>query len=247
MTVRALIVEDEPLAQHYLTELLLATGAIDVVATVSKVQDATLALDQQLGIDVAFVDVRLIDRPGDASGLAWARAVAQRPGGPMLVLATAMADHAVAAFDAGAVDYLLKPFTRQRVAVCVERLLARAASRPETKLPSRLLARTANSLVFLPIDGVLAFEAAERLTYVHHIQGRHLVDLSLSAIEPQFAERILRSHRNWLVALDHVRELGRLDGELSLQVGENLVVPVSRDRASLVREALLSRTIGIRR
>ena len=56
MTVRALIVEDEPLAQHYRTELLLATGAIDVVAAVSKVQDATLALDQQLGIDVAFVD-----------------------------------------------------------------------------------------------------------------------------------------------------------------------------------------------
>ena len=247
MTVRALIVEDEPLAQRYLAELLHATGAVDVVALVSNVAEATLAIDQQLGIDVAFVDVRLIDRPGDVSGLAWARAMALRPDGPMLVLATALADHAIAAFDAGAVDYLLKPFTRQRVAVCVERLLARRPSSPEVKAPSRLLARTANSLVFLPIDGVLAFEAEERLTYVHHTQGRHLVDLSLAALEPQFAERILRSHRNWLVALHHVRELVRTDGELSLQVGDNLVVPVSRDRASIVREALMSRAIGGRR
>jgi DNA-binding LytR/AlgR family response regulator len=57
----------------------------------------------------------------------------------------------------------------------------------------------------------------------------------------------MRTHRNWLVVLDHVRELGRGTGELVLHVGPQLVVPVSRDRAPAVREALVSRALGSRR
>ena len=162
------------------------------------------------------------------------------------MLATALADHALAAFEAGAVDYLLKPFTRQRVATCVERLLARRPARAAAP-PTRLVARTATSLVFLPLAGVLAFEAAERLVHVHHLDGRFLVDLSLAALETQFADRVTRTHRNWLVVLDHVRELGRPSGDLALHVGADLVVPVSRDRAPAVRDALVSRAVGARR
>ncbi|HUJ60629.1 MAG TPA: LytTR family DNA-binding domain-containing protein [Kofleriaceae bacterium] len=243
--LRALIVEDEPPARRYLGELLAGTRRVELVAAVGTIAEADQALAAELAIDAAFVDIRLVDRPGDASGLHWARRVAAQPGAPQLVLATALAEHALAGFEAGAVDYLLKPLTRQRVAACVDRLIARRPARAAAA-PSRLVARTAQSLVFLPIDGVLAFEAADRLAYVHHVDGRYLVDLSLAALEQRFADVVLRTHRNWLVVLDRVRELGRASGELVLQVGE-LAVPVSRDRAPGVREALVSRALGARR
>jgi len=60
----------------------------------------------------------------------------------------------------------MKPFTRQGIAACVDRLVARAPRRAAPPSPDRFVARTTSSLVFLPIDGVLAFEAADRLVYV---------------------------------------------------------------------------------
>ncbi len=243
--LRALIVEDELPARRYLGELLHSTGRVELVAAVASVAEASQALEAELGIEAVFVDIRLVDRPGDTSGFTWARQVASSPRPPQLVLATALADHALAAFDAGAADYLLKPFTRRRVVTCVDRLVARRS--PGAVAPTRLVARTATSLVFLPLAGVLAFEAADRLVYVHHLDGRFLVDLSLAALETQFADRVIRTHRNWLVVLDHVRELGRASGDLALHVGPELAVPVSRDRAPSVRDALVSSALGSRR
>ena len=101
--------------------------------------------------------------------------------------------------------------------------------------------------MFLPVDGVLAFEAAERLAFVHHVEGKFLVDLSLTALELQFADRALRIHRSWLVMLDQVRGLGRATGELVLDVSTGFAIPVSRDRAATIRDALIARAIGTRR
>jgi DNA-binding LytR/AlgR family response regulator len=243
--LRALVLEDEPPARDYLTELLHACDGIAEVVTAGTIEQATAAMRGALGIDAAFVDIRLVDRPGDTTGLRWARAIVSSPEPPLLVFATAMPDHALLAFEAGAADYLLKPFTRQRVERCVERLRGRRAD-PIRRAPARLLARTANSLVFLPLDGVYAFEAAERITHVHHAEGRFLVDLSLAALELELADRVLRVHRNWLVAIEHVRQMER-GSEPVLVVGPELRLPVSRDRTAAVREALLGNTLGLRR
>jgi DNA-binding LytR/AlgR family response regulator len=242
--LRALVLEDEAPARDYLTELLHACDGIGEVIGVGTVEQATAALRGSVGIDAAFVDIRLIDRPGDTTGLHWARATASSPEPPLLVFATAMPDHALHAFDTGAADYLLKPFTQQRVERCVERLRHRRSA--HGRVPARLLARTTNSLVFLPLESVLAFEAAERITHVHHADGRFLVDLSLAALEADLADRVLRIHRNWLVAIAHVRQMGR-GSEPVLLVGPDLRLPVSRDRAPAVREALLRNALGVRR
>ena len=244
--LRVLVVEDEPPARDYLVELLQGCAPIAEVVAANSVAEATAALRDPRGIAAAFVDIRLVDRPGDTTGLTWARDALARPAAPLLVFATAIPDHALAAFEAGAVDYLLKPFTPTRVRRCVDRLHARRQLRPDPSdlpgaAPTRLLARTGSSLVFLSFDGVYAFEAADRLTYVHHADGKFLVDPSLAALEHDLAPRVVRVHRNWLVALAHVRRMER-GGELV--VGPSLKVPISRDRAALVREALLANALG---
>ena len=111
-------------------------------------------------------------------------------------------------------------------------------------VPLRLAARTGSEIVFLPLDGLLAFEARDRLTYAHHERGAFLIDLSLRAVELAWRDRLLRVHRSWLVVPARVEQLGRVDGDLVLTLGE-LRVPVARERAKEVRSALLRDTIGL--
>jgi DNA-binding LytR/AlgR family response regulator len=243
--LRALVLEDEWVARNYLVELLQGSGAAEVVGAVATVDAARQAL-AAAGIDVVFVDVQLVGSARDDEGLELVRAEAGRPGAPQFVLATAFRGHAVEAFDLGVVDYLLKPFDEERVARCLERVRAR---RPDAgPSPARIVARRGRALVFLRPDEVWAFEAAERLAYVHTARGRFEVDLSLAAIEASFGRTLLRAHRSWLVNVDHVQELEGHGSETELRVGAAgaLRVPVARDRAQAVRAALLGNATGLR-
>jgi DNA-binding LytR/AlgR family response regulator len=251
--LRALVVEDEHPARNFLVELLGSTGRVDVVGAVASLGSAMEALTDARGrgaIDVAFVDVHL-GAEHDA-GLRLVRDAANAPGAPSFVLATALDRHALEAYELGVVDYLLKPFTEERVAQCLDRIVARRP--PAHTAPSRLVARSDKGLVFLQREEVWAFEASGRLTFVHTAAGRFDIDLSLAAVESSLGWGLLRSHRNWLVGLPHVRELVRTDGETKIFVGDGVGeqahgvwVPVARERTNKVREVLLSEATGIRR
>ena len=240
MKLRALIVDDEWVARNYLVELLQTSASADVVAAVDDLEHAREALDT-LAPDIAFVDIQLVG--SDRDGLALVRERAAR-GSPQFVLATAHAQHALAAYDLGVADYLLKPFTAARVEQCLARLRGRATAATPAG-PLRIVARRKRALVFLRLDEVWAFEAAERLAYVHSPRGTFEIDLSLAAIEASFGRTFVRTHRNWLVNADRVLELDGAHGDAELVVGD-LRVPVARERTATVRSALLANTSGIR-
>jgi DNA-binding LytR/AlgR family response regulator len=156
---------------------------------------------------VVFVDVQLAATGDARTGLDLIRSVAESPGAPMFVIATAFQQHSLEAFDLGVVDYLLKPFSEERVAQCLRRLMVR---RPERRPgPLRVVARRKKTLVFLDPQDIWAFEAAERLTSVHSRHGTFDVDLSLAAIEASFGRALTRVHRNWLVKIEAVKEVER--------------------------------------
>ncbi len=245
MTLRALVVEDEWATRHYLVELLHGAG-VEVVGAVASADDARDVLASG-EIDAAFVDVQLVGGAGDDAGLALVRAHAGTPGAPVFVLATAHGQHALEAYQLGVVDYLLKPFTEARVAECVGRVTACTAARAAPSAPARIVGRRKRALVFVRLDDVWAYEAADRLARVHTARGVLDVDLSLSAVEATFGRTFVRVHRNWLVNAAHVRELDGVAGEAVVVVGdEGLRVPVARDRAASVRELLLANAPGIR-
>ncbi|HKU38732.1 MAG TPA: LytTR family DNA-binding domain-containing protein [Polyangiales bacterium] len=252
--LRVLVVEDEWPARNYLVELLSDSGLAEVVGAVSSVDEAQQALGAAAGlhVDVAFVDIQLARDAGDQAGLSFAQALRRTAPEVQIVLATAFEQHALAAFELGAVDYLLKPFGEERVLSCLSRLRERRA--PISVHPPRIVARRKKSLVFLDPDEIWAFEAEERLTFVHTRHGRFDVDLSLRAIELALGASVTRVHRKWLVNVAHVRELTRTPSDTLLFVGDALSeggpgvqVPVSRDRVSEVREALLRQSVGMRR
>jgi two-component system response regulator LytT len=254
--LRALVVEDEWPARNYLVELLETSRAAEVVGAVATVDEAREALQasSRLSVDVVFVDVQLAAEPGDRAGLELVRSLARSHPGLLFVLATAFEQHALEAFDLGVVDYLLKPFTEERVAQCLQRLIRRHRVRPDAPTALRIVARRKRNLVFLDPSEIWAFEAADRLTFVHTQAGRFDMDLSLTAIELSFGRALTRVHRNWLVNPAHVKELEREGAETRLFVGTGLAgeapgirVPVSRDRVQAVREGLLADAAGLRR
>jgi two-component system response regulator LytT len=246
--LRALVLEDEWLARNYLVQLIEATKLAEVVGAVAAVSEARDVL-ATLPVDVVFVDVQL---SGDESGLDLVQSMASSDGArPAFVLATAFSQHALEAWNLGVVDYLLKPFSEDRVEQCLRRLAVRQQTPHSGAI--RVVARRKRTLVFLDPADIWAFEASDRLSFVHSRLGKFDIDLSLAAIENSFGRSLMRVHRNWLVNLDFARELEREDGETTLFIGtslgnegEGVRVPVSRDRAQPLRAALLANATGLR-
>jgi two-component system response regulator LytT len=249
--VKALVLEDEWPTRNYLVKLIEGTGLAQVCGAVATMDEAQEAMAGS-PVDVLFADIQLAATGDSRTGLDLIRAMVKEPSAPMFVLATASAEHSLEAFDLGVVDYLLKPYTDERVEQCLRRLLARRP--PKQQTVRRVVARWKKSLVFLDPDKIWAFEAAERLTFVHSPEGKFDVDLSLAAIEQSLGRTLFRVHRNWLVNLAYVKQLERDISGASVTVGSDLgseghsiSVPVSQDRAKALRDALLENSTGLRR
>lgn len=254
--LRVLVLEDEWVARNFLVEMIEATGIASVVGAIGTFDDAVSFVSNAAphSIDVVFVDINLVG--SSHNGIELIQRFVKRPGAPAFVLATALREHAVEAFEIGVVDYVLKPFDRQRIAKCLEKLdAARKASDDanEPNRPVRIVARNKRNLVFLTLSEVWALEASEGLTLVHSGRGTFDVDLSLDTIAASFGRDFLRVHRNWLVSEEHVLELERDSGESAVLLGTrvpggpSLRVPVARDRAAALRARLIDEGVGIRR
>jgi DNA-binding LytR/AlgR family response regulator len=120
---------------------------------------------------------------------------------------------------------------------------------------ARIVARWKNSLVFLEPAELWAFEAADRMTFVHSRHGRFEIDVSLAVIEASSIGRsFTRVHRNWLISVPHIKQLERSAGQTAVFVGtgigdqsQSIRVPVSRLHAQALRGMLLANAIGVRR
>ena len=221
---RCLIAEDEPLLAAGLRADLAALWPALVVA--AEVGDGASAVAQALAWrpEVCFLDIRM---PA-LSGLEAAQALAEDwPEGvpfPLLVFVTAYDQYALQAFDAQAVDYLVKPLDRQRLAACVARLQARLADRapaaealqqtvaqlrallgaaPPQAGATRLTviqAQTGNLVRMVPVDEVIFFEAADKYVRVVTAEREHLIRLSLRELLPQLDQAAFwQVHRGTVV------------------------------------------------
>lgn len=253
--LRVVVLEDEWVARNFLVEMIEATGTAAVIGAMGTFDEAVAFVGgaPPFTIDVVFVDINLVG--SRHSGLDLIQRFVKQPGAPAFVLATALREHAVAAFEMGVVDYVLKPFDKARVTKALEKL--HAARRPPEPVaapnrPVRIIARSKRNLVFLTLGEVWAFEVAEGLTLLHSGRGTFDVDLSLDTIASSFGSDFLRVHRNWLVAEEHILELERSTGESTLVIGSRVPggpsvrVPVARDRAAPLRARLMDEAVGIR-
>lgn len=241
MKVRTLVVDDEPLARAGLRAMLTAFDWLEVVGEAADGVAAVEAINR-LRPELVFLDVQM---PG-MLGVDVVRRIEQQP---YIIFTTAFSQHAVSAFELGAVDYLLKPFGRARLSAAMERIRA-AIGEPVgvgalerltgalTSGPiSRLFVRTGVNLVPLLITEVVWFEADGDYVIAHTARTRHALSLSLSRLEERLdPQRFVRVHRAHIVNLDHVRAFKRdTRGNLEAELVDGRRVPVSRARAQELR------------
>lgn len=202
-----LIADDEPLARERLATLVAAIGGHRVVGSVGDGEAAVDASDR-LKPHVVLMDIEM---PG-LDGLEAARQLGTLAEPPAVVFCTAYDEHALAAFEAAAVDYLLKPVRAERLEAALQRAAERLAGRrgPEAaKGRTHIAARLRGSLRLVPVDEIRYLQAEEKYVVLHHARGEDLVEDSLKSLEAEFAPRFLRIHRNCLVARDQIAELRR--------------------------------------
>ncbi|HVR81701.1 MAG TPA: LytTR family DNA-binding domain-containing protein [Luteimonas sp.] len=214
--MRIVIADDEPLARARLRELLGEQAGVEVVAEADDGRAALHACAEHRP-DLILLDIAM---PG-IDGLEAARHLAAFEPRPAVVFCTAFDAHALSAFDAAAIDYLVKPIRPERLAAALERVRTFAAGRgqsaaaPSGQRRTHLCARMRGSLRLIPIEDVHYLQADEKYVVVHHARGEDLIEESLKSLEEEFAGRFVRIHRNCLVARHEIIELKRVaDGHV---------------------------------
>jgi len=238
--VRVLIADDEPVARAGLRHML---AGIEWVTCLGEAASGPATVDaiNTLKPELVFLDIQM-------PGLLGTEVLRQTKHQPHVVFTTAFAQHAVTAFELGALDYLLKPFGPERLATTLERVRA-ALGEPAPpsfdrlqealgKGPiSRLFVRSGSSIIPVAVSSVSWFEARGDYVAAHVGPVRHVLHLSLSRLEARLdPERFVRIHRTHIVNLDQVAAFERHGkGQLVAKLADGTQLAVSRSRAHELR------------
>jgi two-component system LytT family response regulator len=237
------VVEDEAHARQSLREY--ATG-VEWLTLVGEASDgaAAVRLIDRLAPDLVFLDVRL----PELSGLEVVQRIRHRP---EIVFTTAYDRFALAAFEVGALDYLLKPFGRQRFQTMLARVRHRlaggpipASERAQAAFGSplrRLFARTRDEIVPIPVEAIWHLQASGDYVAVRSAKGRHLLHVSLGELAARLdPEQFCQVHRSHVVNLEAVERLRPFDERrLLVELRGGIQIVASRAGSELLRRLVL--------
>jgi DNA-binding LytR/AlgR family response regulator len=238
--MRILLADDEPVARQVLRELLEDIPGVEIAG---EAADGLEAADmvRKLRPDTVLLDLEM---PG-MNGFQVARGL-DPAGPPALIFVTAYEKYALEALDAGAVDYVLKPVRKERLAAALAKaraLLAgrepqRAAAPPRAEM-RKIAGRLGQELHLLDPEEVIAFQAEGELVYVLTARGRYYATHTLRALEERLpAGMFRRIHRSTIINTGQIRKIAPLSSKRwLLTMANGLEVVVSKRSAGAVREA----------
>lgn len=241
MKIRTLIVDDEPLARERLSKLLEQEADIEVVGEAASGPEALKAI-QELSPGLVFLDVQMPELDGFG---VLARLTTEPK--PAVIFVTAHDQFALRAFEVHAVDYLLKPFDRERFHTALRRALTHIRSqssgelnqrlsallsdlKPEPKTAERIAIKSGGKVLFLKIEEIDWIEAADNYVSLHVGNESHLHRETLSALESQLPSgKFLRISRSTIVQVERIKELHPLfHGEYTVVLRNGARLTLSR-------------------
>jgi two-component system, LytTR family, response regulator len=248
--LRALVVDDEPLARELLVEMLAGEPDVHVVGECGDGAGAVAAIERERP-DLVFLDVQM---PGlDGFGVVHAVGVERMPA---TIFVTAYDQYALRAFEADALDYLLKPFDEERLARTLAKVrrragdpAAEAARRMESLLhavqerrryATRLVVRSGVRTRFVPVERVVWIEAEGKLARVHLAGESHLATSGIGVLEAQLdPEQFVRVHRSAIARIDQIQEVQPwFKGEHLLRMAGGAELTTSAAYRARLRELL---------
>ena len=254
--MRVLIVDDEPAARRRLAMLIEEIGAagIEGIEIIGEASDglAALNLARERSPDVILLDIAM----REVDGLDVARHLPSPR--PLIIFQTAHQQFALEAFEHDAIDYVVKPIRKERLAAALERARARLADSAERTAidaatirkagaafgyvpvaPARLLVRHGAGHRLMPLEEIVRFAAADGVVHAHTADSAPLVDYSIGELEARTAGHFVRTSRADLVNLARVdRLVSNGDGSLTLTLSDSTTLRVSRRRAADVKRVL---------
>ncbi len=202
--MKVLIVDDEVLARARLKELLANINGVEIIGEASNGLEA-FNLCARLAPDIVLMDIRM---PG-MDGIQAARQMAILDLAPSVIFTTAFGEYALEAFEANAVDYLLKPIRIDRLERALEKAnkltpkqLEAIDTISELDLDARteILCRVRGNLELIPVSEILYFHADQKYVTIKYYGGEVLIEESLKSLEEEFGKKFLRVHRSTLIA-----------------------------------------------
>jgi two-component system LytT family response regulator len=241
-TLRAVIVDDEELARAYLAELLAAHPEIQIVAQCANGFEAVKAISEA-SPDLVLLDVQMPKLDGF-------EVLELIPPGPAVIFVTAYDEYAMRAFDAHAVDYLLKPFPAERLERAIERARKRlgertlpveiAAARPASERPQRIVVKDGARVHVIPLEKLDYVEAQDDYVALHSVGKSYLKQQSIASLEAVLdAARFIRIHRSAIVNLERVSRIEPYGKESRIAIlADGTRLPVSRSGYARLLEAM---------
>jgi DNA-binding LytR/AlgR family response regulator len=249
-SMRAVLVDDEPVARRVLREEL---EELEIVKVVGEAENGKIALEviAALHPDVVFLDLQMPVMNGFET-------VAQLQGAalPAIVILTAFDEFAVQAFEAGAIDYLLKPVGQNRLKRTIERLQQHVGDRKRTaemiaqiqETPpfqekskvQKIVGKRGEEYFLLNVEEVLAFQADGHLTWILTSNHRYLATQNLKTLEGRLqGPAFRRIHRNALININQIRKMSMITSQrwlVTMSNGQQFTV--SKRQAKNIREVL---------
>lgn len=238
MNIRAIVVDDEPLARDELRFMLGQCEDVEVVGEARNAPEAQ-GLCAEERPDVAFLDLRM---PGP-DGVALAETLMANHPELKVVIVSAHDEGALRAFEARVADYLLKPVRLERLRQAVERVRG-ASTRAASSLErlERIAVRRKDAYVVLELGDVVYFEVKDELVWAVTEDDRFAIDKTLANLEDELdPEAFFRSHRGFIARYDRIRSIeptGAGTYQLLLDHPEEPKVPLARERAKKLRERI---------
>jgi two-component system LytT family response regulator len=245
--MKALIIDDEPLARLVVQEYLQGYPQIRVVQECNDGFEGVKAI-QQHKPDVIFLDVQM----PKINGFEMLELLEQPPA---VIFTTAFDEFALKAFEAHAVDYLLKPFTRERFDKALQRCLEKQSAPPPAHLPTgalletaaqspaqheRIVVKTGNKIRIIPVHEVVFLEADDDFVKIHTEHGVYLKNRTMGHFEAILDNRqFVRVHRSYLVQVSQITRIDPYQKETFTAVlRSGAKIPVSRTGYTRLREVL---------
>ncbi len=241
--MKIMIVDDEKPALDRLSSMLSDQHDYEVCAEATNGLEA-IRYAEQTRPDIALMDIRM---PG-MDGLEAARHLSEMEEPPAVIFTTAFGEHALEAFEAQAIAYLLKPIRQEKLQDAIKRAsklnkaqLAEIAPE-EKKSRTHICARVRGNLELIPLSEIFYFQADQKYVTVKHSQGEVLIEEPLKALESEFEESFLRIHRNALVSKAQMTGMNKTpEGRFQLVLnGTEDLLEISRRHVAEVRRLLKS-------
>ena len=234
--MRVLIADDEPIARQVLREHVEAIAGLEVAGEAATGAEALQRI-LDLKPDLVLLDLQM----PELDGLATVRSL-RGDRAPLIIFVTAHEQHALEAFEVGAVDYLLKPVRRERLEKAVEKARRQAPAAPAAPVVAstlrKIVGRRGTDMYLLDPGEIVAFQAEGELVHIILAGQRYLSEYSLKALEDKLDNpRFRRIHRRTIINTEHIRKISPLSSKRwLLKMSNGLEAVVSKRLASSIRE-----------